>query len=72
LGFPGADAVDEFDDASDWDLPGPELRLIGGGSGIGPIDEKGGGGIGKLGGGGIGAPIFPGSGGGGGPKRRQN
>lgn len=62
MGFPVADAVD---DASDCDLPGPELRLIGGGRGIGPCDDvrpgKGGGGMGRL-------DMLPGGGGGGGPK----
>lgn len=55
MGFPLA-AFDGFDDASDCDLPGPALRLIGGGRGGGPEKRPGKGGGGKEifgGGGGI-------------------
>lgn len=62
MGFPlAAEDDDEFDVVWDSNLPGPEVKAMGGGSGIGDEKEA----DGSLGGLRI---EFPGNGGGGGPK----
>ena len=73
MGFPLA-AFDGFDDARDCNLPGPALRLIGGGRGGGPEENrpgKGGGGKEKFGGGG-GIGLLGGTSGGVGPGTIEN
>lgn len=66
LGFPLAAEDDDVFDVCESNLPCPEFRAIGGGSGIGvnrPVGAIGG----KFGGAGI-ELLIPGGGGGGGPK----